>query len=103
MFVEIVCQLDLNMMQLNRIAVSFVMALGTYFQLAGVGEGHSGIVDGYGCHRGADKVSYHCHQGQFSGRTFKSKEDFLRELRAGKSGELSPKNNLPPFEKKRED
>ena len=70
-------------MQLNRIAVSFVMALGTYLQLAGVGEGHSGIVDGYGCHRGADKVSYHCHQGQFSGRTFKSKEDFLRELRAG--------------------
>jgi hypothetical protein len=63
---------------------------------------HSGIVDGYGCHRGPDKVSYHCHQGQFVGRTFKSKEDFLRELRGGKSTQLSPENNPPQPERKPE-
>jgi hypothetical protein len=64
------------------------------------GRAHSGRVDGYGCHPGKDKVSYHCHQGHFSGRTFKSKDDFLRELRGGKSPSLTPKNNQPQFEKK---
>jgi hypothetical protein len=54
---------------------------------------HSGLVDGYGCHRGSDKVSYHCHEGEFVGRTFKSKEDFLRRLRQGKSEQLSPRGN----------
>jgi len=78
----------------------FALALGFFFALSGIAVAHSGIVDGYGCHRGPDKVSYHCHQGQFAGRTFKSKEDFLRELRGGKSGQLSPKNNPPPPEKK---
>ncbi|HEY1268900.1 MAG TPA: hypothetical protein VGH16_16710 [Candidatus Binatia bacterium] len=61
--------------------------------LAASAGAHSGIVDGYGCHRGSDKVSYHCHSGQFAGRTFKSKEDFLRELRGAPSPPLSPKNN----------
>ena len=87
----------------HSMTVLFIVAVGIYFQLVGVANGHSGIVDGYGCHRGSDRVSYHCHQGQFSGRTFKSKEEFLRELRAGKSDQLSPKSNLPPFEKKRQD
>jgi hypothetical protein len=61
------------------------------------------MVDGYGCHRGADKVSYHWHQGQFSGRTFKWKEDFLRQLRGGKSEQLSPKSNTPQLERKVEE
>ncbi|HUK40716.1 MAG TPA: hypothetical protein VLX11_06730 [Candidatus Acidoferrales bacterium] len=76
------------------------VALALFFGLSGIAVGHSGIVDGYGCHRGPDKVSYHCHQGPFAGRTFKSKEDFLRELRGGKSEQLSPKNNPTPPEKK---
>jgi hypothetical protein len=75
-------------------------ALGICFGLSGIADAHSGMVDGYGCHRGLDKVSYHCHQGQFAGRTFKSKEDFLRELRGGKSELLSPKSNPPSPEKK---
>jgi hypothetical protein len=70
-----------------------MLGVGIVFVLAGVSDAHFGIVDGYGCHRGPDKVSYHCHQGQFVGRTFKSKEDFLRELRGGKSERLSPKSN----------
>jgi hypothetical protein len=78
----------------------FTLALWILFGLTGLGYAHSGIVDGYGCHRGTDKVSYHCHQGEFIGRTFKSKEDFLRQLRSGKSEQLSPKSNVPRLEKK---
>jgi hypothetical protein len=98
-----ICRLLSNMTNRYSLAVRFILAVGIYFQLVGVAKGHSGIVDGYGCHRGSDRISYHCHQGQFSGRTFKSKENFLRELRAGKSEQLPPKSNLPPLEKKRED
>jgi hypothetical protein len=76
------------------------LMLGIGFGISGLADAHSGLVDGYGCHRGSDKVSYHCHSGQFAGRTFKSKEDFLRELRGGKSERLAPKNNPPVFEKK---
>ena len=78
----------------------FALALGFFFELSGIALARSGIVDGYGCHRGRDKVSYHCHQGPFAGRTFKSKEAFLRELRGGKAQQLSPKHNPPPPEKK---
>jgi hypothetical protein len=87
----------------------FAVSLGVLCALVGIfgfrdlSGAHSGIVDGYGCHRGADKKSYHCHQGQFAGRTFKSKEEFLRELRGGKSERLSPKSNQPHPDKKRED
>lgn len=88
------------MKQLYGVTLQFSLALGMFFGLSGVGNAHSGIVDGYGCHRGSDKVSYHCHQGQFVGRTFKSKEDFLRQLRGGKSQPLSPKDNPPQIEKK---
>jgi hypothetical protein len=78
----------------------FALMLGVGLFFSGLADAHSGIVDGYGCHRGSDKVSYHCHSGQFAGRTFKSKDDFLRELRGGKSERLAPKNNPPVFEKK---
>lgn len=76
------------------------MALGIYFGLGGMAAAHSGRVDGYGCHVGADNVSYHCHQGEFAGRTFKSKADFLRELRGGKSERLAPKSDPLSPEKK---
>lgn len=78
----------------------FTFALGISLGFGGIGHAHSGIVDGYGCHRGPDKASYQCHQGQFAGRTFKSKDEFLRELRRGTSERLSPKSNQPRVEKK---
>jgi hypothetical protein len=81
----------------------FTLALWIFFELTGSGYAHTGIVDGYGCHRGTDKVRYHCHQGEFIGRTFKSKEDFLRQLRGGKSEQLSPKSNPPRIEKKQDE
>ena len=80
----------------GRIALAFGICAG----LGGSADAHFGLVDGYGCHVGPDKVSYHCHQGEFAGRTFKSKADFLRELRGGKSDALSPKKNAPLPEKK---
>ncbi len=82
---------------------NFSLALGIFFGLTGVSHAHRGMVDGYGCHRGTDNVSYHCHQGQFIGRTFKSKEDFLRQLRGGKSEQLTPKNNPTQPQRKFED
>ena len=91
------------MTPINRINVRFFLAVGVFFAFSEVAASHSGIVDGYGCHRGPDKVSYHCHQGQFAGRTFKSKEDFLRQLRGGKSPQLSPKSISAPPQKKNED
>ena len=88
------------MAKFSRLVWQLVLALALAIGLGGIAVAHSGIVDGYGCHRGPDKVSYHCHQGPFAGRTFKSKEDFLRELRGGKAQQLSPKHNPPPPEKK---
>ena len=89
-----------NLSHLGKLAFAvYCLSLG----FGSAANAHSGIVDGYGCHRGHDKASYHCHQGQFAGRTFKSKEDFLRELRGGKSPRLAPKSNQPLFEKKADD
>jgi hypothetical protein len=88
------------MKRFSSIRLYFLLASGILFGLSGIADVHSGIVDGYGCHLGPDKVSYHCHQGQFAGRTFKSKADFLRELRGGKSDAFSPKKNPPLPEKK---
>jgi hypothetical protein len=86
----------------DRFAHGFFFGLGISLGLSTVGHSHSGIVDGYGCHRSQDKAGYHCHQGQFAGRTFKSKEEFLRQLRGGKAESLSPKSNQPQVEKKPE-
>ncbi len=86
-----------------RIFLLLALSLWVVFGLGTIGHAHSGIVDGYGCHRARDKVTYHCHQGQFVGKTFKSREDFLRQLRGGKAEQLSPKNNQPQVEKKIED
>ena len=86
------------MPQRPGLLISFVVA--TCFSLATPAAAHTGLLDGYGCHRGKDKVSYHCHQGEFAGRTFKSKEEFLKELRGGKSQRLAPKNNTPKLEPK---
>ena len=93
----------------NRRAVALVTALSAlagFLILAQLAAGHSGLVDGYGCHRAPDKVSYHCHEGEFMGRTFKSKDEFLRQLRQGKSEQLTPRGNAaqpPTTQKKPED
>ena len=88
------------MAKLGRTVRLFMFAAVILLGSSDLGSAHSGRVDGYGCHPGKDNVSYHCHQGHFAGRSFKSKEDFLRELRGGKAQSLAPTNNQPQFEKK---
>ncbi len=88
------------MTKASRLARQVALALLWWFGLAMPGDAHTGIVDGYGCHRGPNNASYHCHQGQFVGRTFKSKEDFVRQLRGSKAEPLSPKSNPPQLEKR---
>ena len=45
------------------------------------------------------KTTYHCHESPYAGRTFTSKDDFLRQLRGGKSEQLAPKSNQPASRK----
>jgi hypothetical protein len=52
------------------------LALGIIFGLSGHADSRSGIVDGYGCHRGPDKASYHCHQAQLPGARLSPKTIF---------------------------
>lgn len=90
------------MITTNKILqVAFVLT--TSLGLCRVVDAHTGMLDGYGCHRGPGNAGYHCHQGQFVGQTFKSKEDFLRQLRGGKAEPLSPKSNPPQLERKIEE
>jgi hypothetical protein len=91
------------MAQFKTVCLGCSLAFGILLGVSSIGESHGGLLDGYGCHRAPDKKSYHCHDGQFAGRTFKSKDDFLRELRSGKSTQSSPKNNPPPPQKKYDD
>lgn len=45
---------------------------------ASPGYPHSGGLDAYGCHRDRKRGGYHCHRGQFAGRSFSSKEEMLQ-------------------------
>jgi hypothetical protein len=97
-------------LQITRLAAiskaTFLSPVVFYCAFVQAAHAHSGLVDGYGCHRGSDKVSYHCHEGEFVGQTFKSREEFLRRLRQGKSEQLSPRGNPaqpPPPQKRIED
>jgi hypothetical protein len=85
------------------ISRQITLTLGISFGLGAIADAHTGMVDGYGCHRAPDKVSYHCHNGEFAGRTFKSKEEFLRQLRSGKMEQSPLKFTPPPLEKKLKD
>jgi hypothetical protein len=84
-----------------RFLVGLSWFLAFLFLIAGSADSHSGIVDGYGCHRGPNKEGYHCHQGPYAGRAFQSREEFLRQLRNPKSNLPQPKNTPLPLEKTR--
>ena len=40
---------------------------------------HNGGRDSYGCHHDRKRGGYHCHTGEFAGKSFSSKEDMLNE------------------------
>lgn len=80
---------------MRRLVFAFLLiGLGTILILGQPVYPHSGIVDGYGCHTDPKTKRYHCHQGEFVGQSFKSKQEFLRKLRGG-SKDLSPKATPP--------
>jgi len=65
--------------------------------LAEVSWGHGGGLDALGCHRDRKAEEYHCHQGEFAGKTFSSKDEGLSRVIAGgeagtRASETSPKS-----------
>ena len=42
---------------------------------------HEGDLDSYGCHYDINRRDYHCHQGEFRGRSFDSKIQVMQLLR----------------------
>jgi hypothetical protein len=64
---------------------STVFALIGALLIAGDAHGHSGGLDGYGCHRNKKAGGYHCHRGPYKGMEFGSKEEALRFFEGGGS------------------
>ena len=76
---------------------ALLLLFGLLFLTSGIADSHNGLVDGYGCHRDPKKGNYHCHQGPYAGKSFPSREEFLRQLRNPKSNLPQPKNTpIPP-------
>jgi hypothetical protein len=52
---------------------------------------HDGL-DPYGCHYSENRENYHCHRGEFSGLSFESKAEMLRQLNLQNAnrGRLAP-------------
>jgi hypothetical protein len=73
--------------------------LGLVFLTPGIADSHGGLVDGYGCHRDPKQGNYHCHQGPYAGKSFRSREEFLRQLRRPQSNLPQPKNTPSPPDK----
>lgn len=48
---------------------------------------HGGGLDGYGCHNNRKVGNYHCHRGEFAGRTFASKSAMLKALKQNREKE----------------
>lgn len=46
----------------------------------------TGALDPYGCHSDRRSGKYHCHRGEYTNVTFRSKADMLNNKKAGKSG-----------------
>src|SRR5438445_10776539 len=64
---------------------------GLLFLTSGIADSHNGLVDGYGCHRDPKKGNYHCHQGPYAGKSFRSRDEVLCQLRNPKSNPASTK------------
>lgn len=64
---------------------------------------HSGGLDFFGCHWDHQLNSYHCHEGAYTGKSYRSEEEFTRERRQSEStgqprndGQLQDRS--PPYE-----
>ena len=45
---------------------------------------HEVLLDRHGCHYDMEQGGYHCHRGQFAGKTFTTKTGMYKELRKSK-------------------
>jgi hypothetical protein len=64
---------------------------------------HGGGLDKYGCHNNRKVGNYHCHQGEFAGRTFSSQAEMLKELSRSRRQSLLPNHKVvnPMIERER--
>jgi hypothetical protein len=54
---------------------------------------HGGGLDTYGCHHNRKAGGYHCHRGPFSGQSFASQDEMLKNISAEKTA--ATKKNAP--------
>lgn len=73
-----------------RIASSILAALTIVSVVPAVALSHGGGLDAYGCHRNRKAGGYHCHRGEFSGRSFSRKEDMLDLMQSRKTPQSKP-------------
>jgi hypothetical protein len=56
---------------------------------------HGGGLDASGCHHNRKRGGYHCHRGEFTGQSFKSRDEMLKKLRE-RDGTKAPDRPAPP-------
>jgi len=59
-------------------AVLMIASLAT---MAPILFAHGGGLDKYGCHNNRKVGNYHCHRGEFAGRTFANQAEMLKLLK----------------------
>jgi micrococcal nuclease len=68
-----------NLRCTSRGLISFILVIGATLPA----QGHDGGLDSYGCHHDRKQGGYHCHEGQFAGQSFSSKEEMLQKPQEG--------------------
>jgi endonuclease YncB( thermonuclease family) len=58
-----------------QVRFSLLLALLLTVHVTSTATPHPGDLDAYGCHHDRQKGNYHCHQGQFTGKSFASQAE----------------------------
>ena len=64
----------------HRFRFSLLFALLISVLLPSAAAPHPGGVDSYGCHHDRKNGGYHCHRGQFAGKSFASRHEMREAL-----------------------
>lgn len=73
-----------------RSVMRLVVLLFAVFPASHAALGHSGGLDGLGCHYDRNSVHYHCHRGQLTGQLFESKAEAVKAFQGTKTLAKSP-------------
>ena len=65
---------------LTRVHVAILLSIFALVLTPVLVHSHGGGLDAYGCQNDRKHGGYHCHQGQFAGKAFASKQDMLEAL-----------------------